>query len=81
MIHLCVGNRIKIVAEKGVGEHKPRMFKEGQPIVLRNFHPHATTKWHQMLVKKQLGPLTYEVEVEVEAKFVLDMLITLNHGQ
>ena len=69
------------MAEEGVGEHKPRMFKEGQSIALRDFHPYATTKWHQMLVKKQLGPLTYEVEVEVEAKFVLHMLITLNHGQ
>ena len=59
----CVGNRMKIVAEKGVGEHKPRLFKEGQSVALCDFHPYATTKWHKALVKKQLGSLTYEVEV------------------
>ena len=65
LIHPCVENRMKTVAEKGVGDHKPRLFKEGQSVALRDFCPRATTsdKWRQALVKKQLGPLTYEVEV------------------
>ena len=64
LIHPCVENRMKTVAEKGVGEHKPRMFKEGQSVALRDFRPYATTKWRQALVKKQMRPLTYEVEVD-----------------
>ena len=63
LIHPCVENRMKTVAEKGVGDRKPRMFKEGQSVALRDFCPHATTKWRQALVKKQMGPLTYKVEV------------------
>ena len=54
---------MKTVAEKGVGDHELRMFKEGKSIALCDFCPHAITKWWQALVKKQIGSLTYEVEV------------------
>ena len=47
LIHPCVENRMKTVAEKGVGDRKPRMFKEGQPVTLHDFRPHTTTKWHK----------------------------------
>ena len=60
LIHPCVENGMKTVAEKGVSDRRPRMFKEGQSVALHDFRTCATTKWRQALVKKQMGHLTYE---------------------
>ena len=45
---------------KKVGEHKPRMLKEGQSVALRDFRSNAIINWCQTLVNKHLpGSLTY----------------------
>ena len=42
LIYPCVKHRMHILAEQTIGEHQPRVFKERQPLALRNFHPNAT---------------------------------------
>ena len=53
-----------IVAEQIIREHQPRLFKERQPVALRDFRLNAITKWWQATAIQQKVPLTYEVEVE-----------------
>ena len=68
LIHPCIEHRMQIVAEQTIGEHQPRLFKERQPVALRDFRPNATTKWRQATIIQQKGPLTYEIEVEGQVR-------------
>ena len=62
---------MQIVAEQTIGEHKPRLFKERQPVALHDFRPNATTKWWQATVIQLKRPLTYEIRVRYDQTLML----------
>lgn len=43
---------------------KPRQFTIGQSVMASDFRPNAHKRWQTGTIKRQLGPLSYEIELE-----------------
>ena len=61
LVHPCTPQRVEQAVELKVGDHKPRAFSVNDEMMIRDFRPNATQKWHKGMVTRVLGPLNYTV--------------------
>ena len=61
LVHPCTPQRVEQAVELKVGDHKPRAFSVNDEVMIRDFRPKATQKWHKGMVTRVLGPLNYTV--------------------
>ena len=60
--------RMSITLEQRVGHRPPRLFNEGEEVLLRDLHPNAPQKWRRAVILCKQGPLTYKVVVDGQTK-------------
>ena len=68
LIHPCMPRRMSVTVEQRVGHRPPRLFNEGQEVLLRDLRPNAPQKWRHAVILCKQGPLTYKVVVDGQTK-------------